>query len=42
MEIFVAVKLQQTKADQEQVDLLEYIINFNNKARSKNKDDKKN
>ena len=29
------------KADQEQSDLVEYILNFNNKARPKNKDDKK-
>ena len=29
------------EADQEQSDLVEYILNFNNKARPKNKDDKK-
>ena len=29
------------KADQEQSDLVEYILNFNNKARPKNKDDNK-
>ena len=29
------------EADQEQADLLEYILNFNNKARPKNMDDKK-
>ena len=30
------------EADQEQSGLVEYILNFNNKARPKNKDDKKN
>ena len=30
------------EADQDQADLLEYISNFNIKARPKNKDDKKN
>ena len=35
-------KITINKADQEQADLLEYISNFNNKARPKNKDDKKN
>ena len=30
------------EADQEQSDLVEYILNFNTKARRKNKDDKKN
>ena len=29
------------EADQEQADLVEYILNFNNKARPKNRDDKK-
>ena len=29
------------KANKEQADSLEYILNFNNKARPKNKDDKK-
>ena len=29
------------EADQEQSGLVEYILNFNNKARPKNKDDKK-
>ena len=35
-------KITIDKADQEQADLLEYILNFNNKARPKNKNDKKN
>ena len=35
-------KITINEADQEQADLLEYILNFNNKARSKSKDDKKN
>ena len=35
-------KITINEADQEQSDLLEYILNFNNKARPKNKDDKKN
>ena len=30
------------EADEEQADLIEYILNFNNKARTKNRDDKKN
>ena len=34
-------KITINEADQEQADLLEYILNFNNKARPKNKDDKK-
>ena len=34
-------KITINKADQEQSDLLEYILNFNNKTRPKNKDDKK-
>ena len=34
-------KITIDQADQEQADLLEYILNFNNKARPKNKDDKK-
>ena len=35
-------KITINEADQEQSDLVEYIWNFNNKARPKNKDDKKN
>ena len=35
-------KITINEADQEQADLLEYILNFNNTARPKNKDDKKN
>ena len=35
-------KITINEADQEQADLLEYISNFNNKARPKNKDGKKN
>ena len=34
-------KITINEADQEQADLLEYILNFNNKARSKNKNNKK-
>ena len=34
-------KITINKADQEQSDLLEYILNFNNKTSPKNKDDKK-
>ena len=34
-------KITLNEADQEQSDLLEYILNFNNKARPKNKNDKK-
>ena len=34
-------KITINKADQEQSDLVEYILNFNNKTRPKNKDDKK-
>ena len=34
-------KITINEADQEQSDLVEYILNFNNKARPKNKDDKK-
>ena len=34
-------KITINKANEEQADLIEYIINFNNKARTKNKDDKK-
>ena len=30
-----------TKTNQEQADLINYILNFNNKARPKNRDDKK-
>ena len=36
-----SVKITINEADQEQADLLEYNLNFNNKARPKNKDDKK-
>ena len=35
-------KITINEADQEQADLIEYILNFNNKARPKNKDDTKN
>ena len=35
-------KITINEVDQEQIDLLEYILNFNHKARPKNKDDKKN
>ena len=34
-------KITINEADQEQADLLEYILNFNNKAWPKNKNDKK-
>ena len=34
-------KITINEADQEQADLVEYILNFNNKARPKNRDDKK-
>ena len=34
-------KITINEANQEQADLLEYILNVNNKARAKNKDDKK-
>ena len=34
-------KITINKAEQEQADLLEYILNFNTKARPKNKEDKK-
>ena len=34
-------KITINKADQEQADSLQYILNFNNKIRPKNKDDKK-
>ena len=34
-------KITINEADQEQSDLVEYILNFNNKTRPKNKDDKK-
>ena len=30
-----------TKTNQEQADLISYILNFNNKARPRNRDDKK-
>ena len=35
-------KITINEADHEQADLVEYILNFNNKTRPKNKDDKKN
>ena len=35
-------KITINEANKEQADLLEYIFNFNNKARPKNNDDKKN
>ena len=41
MKIFIAVKITINEADYEQADLVEYIVNFNNKTRPKNKDDKK-
>ena len=34
-------KITINEADQEQSDLVEYILNFNTKTRRKNKDDKK-
>ena len=34
-------RIAMNEADQEQDDLLEHILNFNNKARYENKDDKK-
>ena len=34
-------KVAINEADQEQSDLVEYILNFNDKSRPKNKDDKK-
>ena len=34
-------KITINEADQEQSDLVEYILNFNNKTRPKNSDDKK-
>ena len=37
-----SIKITINEADQEQSDLVEYISNFNNKIRPKNKDDKKN
>ena len=37
-----SVKIKINEANEEQDDLTEYILNFNNKARPKNKDDKKN
>ena len=33
-------KITINEADQEKSDLVEYILNFNNKAKPKNKDDK--
>ena len=41
-EIIYNGKITLNEADQEQSDLLEYILSFNNKARPKNKNDKKN
>ena len=35
-------KITINEANQEQADLVEYILNFNNKAKPKNNDDKKN
>ena len=35
-------KIRINEANQEQADLVEYVLNFNNKARPKNRDDKKN
>ena len=35
-------KITINEASQEHADLVEYILNFNNKARLKSKDDKKN
>ena len=35
-------KITINEADQEKSDLVEYILNFNNKTTSKNKDDRKN
>ena len=35
-------KITINEADQEQSDLVEYILNFNNKTRPKNSDDKRN
>ena len=34
-------KITINEADQEQADLVEYILNFNNEARPNNRDDKK-
>ena len=34
-------KIKMDEADEEQSDLIEYILNFNNKARPKNRDDLK-
>ena len=34
-------KIRINQADQEQADLVQYVLNFNNKARPKNRDDKK-
>ena len=34
-------KITMIEADEEKSDLIEYILNFNNKARPKNRDDKK-
>ena len=35
-------KITMNEADQEQADLVEYILNFDNKTKTKNRDDKKN
>ena len=35
-------KITMNEADQEQADLVEYILNLDNKAKTKNRDDKKN
>ena len=34
-------KIRINEANQEQADLVEYVLNFKNKARPKNRDDKK-
>ena len=36
------MKIAINEADQEQDDLIEYILNFSDKARTKNRDTKKN
>ena len=42
MKIYICSgKITINEADEEQVDLIEYILNLNNKAPPKNKDDKK-
>ena len=35
-------KITMNEVDEEQANLTDYILNFNNKARPKNRDDKKN